>query len=227
MKNHNEIINMKKNILLLLMSLLFFMAADAQAQEWCDEDPCYYEDNCCVDEINFYAKISSGANFLQNIAIGGNKSTYQTGYIIAGSLGCCWRYGLRLEAEYAFRRNAIRKICFFGEGVSNHGHCQASSYMSNLLWDLPLSSWGCAFWNIQPFIGAGIGYDFQQMHSSNSRIVFNQKWNHFSWQVMAGLARPIFYNTEITLEYKFHQGSCHFYNHSVGLELVYKFGFSR
>ncbi len=33
MKNHNEIINMKKNILLLLMSLLFFMAADAQAQE--------------------------------------------------------------------------------------------------------------------------------------------------------------------------------------------------
>ena len=28
---------MKKNILLLLMSLLFFMAADAQAQEWSDE----------------------------------------------------------------------------------------------------------------------------------------------------------------------------------------------
>ena len=134
---------------------------------------------------------------------------------------------MRLEAEYAFRRNDIRKIHFFAEGFSKHGHFQASSYMANLLWDLPLSSWECAFWNIQPFIGAGIGYDFQQMHSSNSRIVFNQKWNHFSWQLMAGLAYPIFCNTEITLEYKFHQGGCHFYNHSLGVGLVYKFGFLR
>ena len=52
---------------------------------------------CCVDETNFYAKILGGANFLQNTKIDGNKSTYQTGYIIAGSLGYCWCYGLRLE----------------------------------------------------------------------------------------------------------------------------------
>lgn len=213
MKNHNEIINMKKNILQLLISLLFFMAADAQAQE----------DSCCVDKTNFCAKILAGANFLQNNEIA-KKCTYQTGYIIAGSLGYCWRYGLRLEGEYAYRRNAIKKIYFFGQGFSKHGHFQASSYMANLLWDLPLSSWGCTFWNIQPFIGAGIGYDFQQIHSSNSRVIFNQKWNHFSWQLMTGLAYPIFCNTEITLEYKFHQGGCHFYNHSVGVGLVYKFG---
>ena len=99
--------------------------------------------------------------------------------------------------------------------------------MANLLLDFPLSSWGSAFWNIQPFIGGGIGYDFQQMHSSNSRIVFKQKWNHFSWQVMAGLAYSIYCNTEITLEYKFHQGGCHFYNHSLGLGLTHKFDFLR
>ncbi len=93
MKNHNEIINMKKNILLLLMSLLFFMAADAQAQEWCAGRPAD-EDSCCVDETNFYAKILGGANFLQNTTIEGNKSTYQTGYIVAGSLGYCWRLWL-------------------------------------------------------------------------------------------------------------------------------------
>ena len=96
--------------------------------------------------------------------------------------------------------------------------------MANLLWDLPLCSWGCSFWKIQPFIGAGIGYDYQKMHSSNSRIVFNQKWTRFSWQVMAGFAYPIFRNAEITLEYKFHEGGSHFYNHSVGIGLVYKFG---
>ena len=131
---------MKKNILLLLMSLLFFMAADAQAQE------CVLKkDTCCPDGMNFYAKFLGGANFLQNTTTEGNKSTYQTGYIFAGSLGYCWRYGLRLEAEYAFRRNAISKIHFFTEGFSKHGHFQTSSYMANLLWDLPLSSWGAHF----------------------------------------------------------------------------------
>lgn len=210
---------MKKNIQLVLMSLLFFMAVDAQAQESCAEE------SCCVDKTNFYAKILGGANFLQNTTLNGNKSRYQTGYIIAGLLGYSWRYGLRLEGEYAFRRNAIKKIHLFGQGFSKHGHFQTSSYMANLLWDLPLSSWGCSFWNIQPFIGAGIGYDFQQMHSSNSRIIFNQKWDHFSWQLMTGLAYPIFCQTEITLEYHFHQGGSHFYNHSVGIGLIYKFGF--
>lgn len=207
---------MKKNILLLLMPLLFVMAADAQAQEW------YAEDCCCVDQ-SFYAKVFGGANFLQDTTISGNKSKYDTGYIIAGSLGYAWHYGLRLEGEYAYRRNTISKIHFFGEGCSKHGHFQTSSYMGNLLWDVPLSLCGCPCWDIRPFIGAGIGYDSQQMHSSNSRIIFNQKWHHFSWQVMAGLTYPIFCNTELSLEYKFHQGDCHFNNHSIGIGLLYKF----
>ncbi len=207
---------MKKNILLLLMSLLFFKVADAEAQE------CYAEEVCCDNETNIYAKVFSGANFLESTKINGNKASYQTGYIISGAIGVGSCYGLSLEAEYAFRRNGIKNIDFFGEGSSNHGHFQSSSYMASLLWDL--SSWGRLFWNIEPFIGWGIGYDFEQMHSSNSRVIFSQKWHHFSWQAMAGLAYPIFCNTEITLEYKFHQGG-HFYSNSVGAGLVYKIAF--
>lgn len=210
---------MKKHILLLLMSSLFFMAPDAQAQEWCEE-------LCCADETKFYAKVLGGVNFLQNSVIDGNRSTYQAGYLIAGSLGYCWRYGLRVEAEYAYRRNDISKTHFVQEGGSNHGHYQASSYMANILWDLPLS-WGCVFESIQPFIGAGIGYDFQQMHSSNSRVIFNQKWRHFSWQLMTGLTYPIFCNTDISLGYTFHQGGCHFYNHSLVVGIAYTFNFFR
>lgn len=218
---------MKRNILLPLMSLLFFIAADARAQEWDAQDLCCYKHSCCVGEMNFYGKIFGGANFLQNTALNGNKSKYHTGYTVAGSLGYCWCYGLRVEGEYAYRRNTIRKIHFFGQGASKHGHFQTSSYMANLLWDLPLSSWGYTFCNIRPFVGGGIGYDLQQMHSSNSRIDFHQKWNHFSWQLMAGLAYPIFCNTEMTFEYKYHQGGCHFYNHSIGVGLSYKFYFVR
>lgn len=218
MKNNREIIKLKKNIPLLLTLLLFYMDADVHAQEW------WTQDSCVVDEKNFYVKISTGANFLQNITIDRNKSTYQTGYLISSYLGYCWHYGIRIEGEYAYRRNALRKIHFFGEESSKHGHFQTSSWMANLLWDLPLSSWGCAFWNIQPFIGAGVGYDVQRMHASNPRIVFNQRWNRFSWQLMTGLNYPIFCNTDLSLEYKFHQGSCHFYNHSVGFGVRVKFG---
>ena len=213
---------MKKNIRLSLIPLLFFIAADAQAQEQSAKD------KCSVDGKNFYAKVLGGANFLQNSTTNGNKATYEPGYVFAGSLGYCWRYyGLRLEGEYAFRRNAIDKINFVTQGSSSHGRFQTSSYMANMLWDMPLCSWGCKFWNIKPFVGAGIGYDFQQMRASNSLIIFRQTWHHISWQVMAGLAYKIFRNTDITLEYQFHQGSSNFNNHAVGVGLVYKFGFMK
>ncbi len=218
---------MKKNILLLLMLSLFLVAVDAQAQEWYAEDPSCYEESCCVDGTDFYAKILSGVLFLQNTTIEGNKATYQTGYIIAASLGYYYTNDLRLEFEYAFRRNAIRKIDFFVEGSSSHGDYQASSYMANLLWDLPLTLWECSLWECalwKPFIGAGIGCDFQHMFASNSSVVFSEKWSHFSYQIMAGLASPFFCDTEITLEYKFHHGGSHFYNHLLGVGLVYKFG---
>ena len=205
---------MKKPIPLLLLILLFFRTADAQS-----------DDNCSIDKKCFYAKFFSGANFLPNTTIDENKCSYQTGYILSGSLGYFFCYGLHVEAEYAYRNNAISKIDFYGQGSSDDGNFQTSSAMANLLWDLPLCSWGYRFWNIRPFFGTGVGCDWQQMDALSSRIDFQQKWTHFSWQLMTGLAFPIFRNAEITLEYKFHQGGGHFYNQSVGIGLVYKFGF--
>jgi opacity protein-like surface antigen len=208
---------MKKYTLLLLL----FMAAKAQAQEQCVKDPRPYQDNCCVYKTNFYAKIFGGANFLLNTSIDGNKTSYLPGYVFSGSLGNTWRcYGLSLEAEYAFRRNGIKKIHFITQGTSRHGHFQSSSVMANLLWDLL----GCSFWKIQPFIGGGVGWDFQKLYSSNSRIRYHQSWDHAAWQVMAGFSYPIFRNTELTLEYKFHAGG-DFQSNDVGLGLVYKFGY--
>lgn len=199
-----RVINMKK--LILLMSLACSM--HVSAQECYDEVVCNYEDSCC-DGKGVYAKVLGGANFLENTSFFRNKSTHQTGYLISGSLGYSLGCGFSLEAEYAYRRNDIRRIHLYGEGGSSkHGHFQTSSYMGNLFWQLPLS-W-CTCWNIQPYFGAGAGYDLQQMHAVNSRVIFNQKWKGFSWQLMTGLAYPICCNMEIDLEYRFHQGGCHF-----------------
>ncbi len=217
---------MKKNLTLLLLPFSFLITPFLQAHNCCystgDAHSC-----CNKDEMCFYAKVFSGPNFLQSTTVNQNQVSYQTGYVVAGSLGYFFQDGLHIEAEYAYRRNSISTIYFFGQGSSNNGYFQTSSCMGNLLWDLPLSNWGCSFWNIRPFIGAGVGCDFQHMHASNSRINFNQSWTHFSWQVMTGLVFPIFRNTELTLEYKFHQGGSHFNNQCVGLGLIYKFGYLR
>ena len=97
--------------------------------------------------------------------------------------------------------------------------------MGNLIWDLPLASWvGCGCWGIQPFIGGGAGYDVQQVHGHDEFLVFSENKKHFAWQVIAGLGYPIFCNTDVSIEYKFHKGGFnHLYNHSLGVGLTYKF----
>lgn len=199
---------MKKMMLIPLTTLLFLKPAEAQDKE-----------SSCRDDMNFYAKALGGWNFLQDSKTNGNKASYKTGYIIDGSLGYSWRhYGLRFESEYAYRRNGISKINFTADGSSKNGHFRTSSVMGNVLWDFP-------FCTITPFIGMGVGADFQKMHAKNRRIVFNQKWTHFAWQAIAGFSFPIFCNTELTVEYKFHQGGTAFNNHAIGAGLVYKFGY--
>lgn len=197
---------MKKTIPLFLMSLLCYMAS--QADEWCMEE-----------DSHFYAKILGGVNFLQNTSISDNRASYNTGYIVSASVGYYLCSDFRVEAEYAYRRNRINHIHYFTEGHSKNGHFRTSSLMANLFWDIP----ACGFCNIQPFIGGGLGYDFQQMHSSNSRVVFHQKWRHFSWQLMAGLSYELFCNTDVTFEYRYHQGGCNFKNHTLGIGLEYNF----
>lgn len=191
-----------KKISILFMSLIGFMPL--QADEW-----------CC--EPSFYGKIWSGANFLESTSNLGNHASYETGYLISGSFGYRFCSDFRVEAEYAYRRNAINKIRFFTEGNSKRGHFQTSSFMANLFWDTPLCG------EFEGFLGAGIGYDYQQMHSSNDRVVFDQKWHHFAWQLMAGLSYEVFCNTDIVVEYNYHQGGCNFQNHAIGLGIVYSF----
>lgn len=178
----------------------------------------------CDDENEFYVNLFGGANFIQSSMSSGVRNNYKTGYIVSSSLGYSWCYGLRLEGEYAYRRNSLKSIHFFGRTFSISGHFQSSSYMANVLWDLPLRRWGCDFWKIRPFVGGGIGYDDQLIHANNSGFSYREGKKGFAWQVMAGLKYPIFCHTHISLEYKFHKGGLNnVYNHSVGAGLTYYF----
>lgn len=208
-------------------ALLLMSAASLRADSY---DCCY--DDCCYDENNLYVEIFGGANFLQ---VGTPKKhihpSYDTGYMIDGAIGYRWNCGPRVEFEYAYRRNNLDNIKIYDTNYHPHGHLQTSSYMGNFLWDFNLAQWGYNCWDITPFIGAGIGYDVQQIKAHREVVEttdvdpnFHKEKKGFAWQVIAGLGYPIMCNANITLEYKFHRGPLtHVNNHTVGVGLVYQF----
>jgi opacity protein-like surface antigen len=190
--------------------------SDVQCQEG---EKC---ENGFWNEKKYYLDIFGGANFLQTEKKDGVSPRYRPGYLISGSLGKRYGLGFRLEAEYAYRRNALKRIQFRDQSLSLHGHFQSFSYMINLLWDFPLFD----LCGIRPFVGAGIGYDKEQVKVDSTKISFSRRRKEFAWQIMAGLGYPIFCNVNLYLEYKVHRGCfSHIYNHAFGGGLRCNFGF--
>lgn len=216
---------MKKEISCLLTGVCLLLLATLEAKT----DNAFCEDFCmtpyCDDEQNnYYTEIFGGANFIQSDRRSHVKSVFKTGYTIAASVGYKWCYGIRWEAEYAFRRNQVKDIHFFGRSFGSSGHYQSSSYMANLLWDIPLECWGLNAWGIHPFVGGGIGWDYQILRARRHQRTFRDSKKHFAWQGMAGLALPFYCNTDLSLEYRYHQGGLtYLHNHTIGLGLKYNF----
>lgn len=189
--------------------LIFLLPMFAEANFICHNE-CY----------PFYGEIFGGVNFLQTSKKNDIRLDYDPGYIVGGSIGSRQCYGLRLEGEFAYRRNSLNKAHFFGESYHRSGYFESYSLMGNVLWDIP---WRCV---VQPYIGGGIGYDFQKTHTHAYGISLNERKKHFAWQFLAGLNYTLPCCLDVFLEYKFHQGGFkHIYCHSLGLGCTYEFCF--
>lgn len=216
---------MRKIVTYLLTSLCFLFSATSEAKignAFCED---FGMTPCCDDQQNnYYAEIFGGANFIQSNRRSHVKSSFKTGYTIAASIGYKWCYGIRWEAEYAFRRNQVKNIHFFGRSFGSNGHYQSSSYMANLFWDIPLKCWGLDAYGLRPFIGGGIGWDYQILRARRHHTTFRDSKKHFAWQGMAGLTLPLYFHTDLSLEYRYHQGGLtYLHNHTVGVGVKYNF----
>lgn len=199
---------MKKWGCCLIGLLSFFFHDMAQANILFGDD--YYP---------LYGEICGGVNFLQTETKNNIKPIYNPGYIVEGSIGIHECYGLRLEAQFAYRRNSLNRVHFFGRSFHRDGHFESFSYMGNVLWDIPWK------YVLQPYIGGGIGYDFQQILTRGFGLSVKENKKDFSWQMMAGLKYEVPCSLDISLEYTFHQGSfSYIHSHSLGLCLTYEFG---
>lgn len=167
-----------------------------------------------------YSEIFGAAEFLQTSRHDGVKPRFHPGILASASLGYSYCSGFRLEAEYAYRRASVRRVYIDGGYFSAHGHLLSQSIMANGFYEFD-----CSFWNIRPFVGAGIGYDFQRVHGDRGQFSFSEHKNGFAWQVMGGLAYRFCTNVDLTLEYRFHKGPIrNICNHAIGFGAIFKFG---
>jgi len=197
---------MKKTISVLMASMMLMLANSATA--W-DDSCCFYEDPCC-DNSSFYVGGFGGANFVQTTKDHGFKPKFDTGYVLAASIGYRWEYNLRFEFEYGYRRNQSKR--------HSHRHLTTNSYLFNGFWDIP---W-CNDWNLKPFLGAGIGYAKQRASTRHGHGLGSKKG--FAWQLIAGVAYPICDIADVSIEYRFFKGRAnHIFNHAVGAGLKYYF----
>lgn len=216
---------MRKMVTYLLTGVCFLFSAALEAEigegccaEWV-EAPCVGE-----GPNNYYMEIFGGANFIQSNRRSHVKTSLNAGYTLAASVGYRWCYGIRFEGEYAFRRNEVKSMRFFGRSFSANGHYQSSSYMANMLWDLPLQQWGMTVCGIRPFIGGGIGWDYQILKARRHQTTFRDSKKHFAWQGMAGVTFPFYCHTDLSLEYRYHQGGLtYLHHHTIGLGVTYNF----
>ena len=178
-----------KKIILLSISLCLCSLAYAE-NEFFSQEP--------------YAKLQSGVSFAQSESYRDVKPGFRPGYFASTSFGYQWRYGLQTEVEFAYRRNSMRFIHYFGRDFRIPGHYQSFSYLFNLMWECSLGEY---FLNgFQPYLGTGFGYDVQQFHASQGGFRLDKNKRGFAWQLMCGFSYPVSERAEFALEYKYHKG---------------------
>ncbi len=178
----------------------------------------------CHPRGYLYIEAFGAANFASNLEEPGITTSFDTGYLFSGSLGCSIYYGLRIEAEFAYRRNTIDQISFFGRSFPIPGHFHSTSWMGNLIWEMPLDRWLCTRIGLKPIVGGGLGWDDQHVHGDMGILTFTQIEKGFSWQVMTGLAYRLLNCLDISVDYKCHKGRMeNLYSHSVGAALNYHY----
>lgn len=210
---------MKKFVLLTILFAAFLVPACVKA----------------VDMEGFYVGATGAANFLQNTKK--HRGRYETGFFGAVDLGYRWCSGLHLEAEVAYRYNRGKRHHrgYYDTAFTNRrrGHRDVWAAMVNVLYDVNMFD---LCWNIQPYVGVGIGYAHVRNERHNNFVYdtgYARHRNHkddnqFAWQVIAGLAYPIACNIDLAVEYRFFDTTTrrherNIYNHDIGANLKYYF----
>lgn len=215
-RNLKKEMNMKKLILLAVMFMAVLVPHCVKALDM----PFNLD--------GFYVSGNASCNFLTNSKKHHAKLTFEPGYLLAPAIGYRFCNGIRLEAEFAYRRNENKKAKYLGFSHRIGGHLETFSGLANVYYDLPVC------WYVKPYVGVGIGYAYSDIRAKVRFIDENSEVNSaslkgrrdgFAWQAIAGVTYPLCDNIDVAVEYRFFQNVSlkRAYNNDIGATLRYFF----
>jgi outer membrane protein OmpA-like peptidoglycan-associated protein len=146
---------------------------------------------------------------------GRQKSQFDVGYIGLMSLGWGFGNGVRAEIEGNFRTNELDKLRGSGAPFGNiRGSQRSYGAMANAFYDLDFANFGLGTSIVQPYIGLGAGYVWDEYRKVNAtglpsgqRLNINDTAGRFAYQGIVGAALPLTQfgvrGLSLTAEYRF------------------------
>jgi opacity protein-like surface antigen len=122
-----------------------------------------------------------------------------TGWTAGAAVGYGFDFGLRAEAELAYRMNDHDEGSTLGTGFGVDGDTSALSFMGNLWYDLPVA------WPVRPYVGAGAGVariDVNDMEAFAGEIADDSDLV-FAYQLGAGIGYQLSPSVGLTAEYRY------------------------
>jgi len=161
----------------------------------------------------------SSAGRLTNALQDRNRSTrgeiqFQTGWVALASIGYGFGNGLRAEIEGSYRENEVDSIKGFGGTTGATGRARTYGAMANVFYDIDLGYLGLTntFFNVQPYVGAGIGWQWRDFKDISANVLGARDLStdsgdgRFAYQAIVGVAAPLHQfapGLSLTAEYRF------------------------
>ncbi len=146
---------------------------------------------------------------------GRQKSQFEPGYVGLMSLGWGFGNGVRAEVEGNFRSNEFDKLRGAGQPFGNiRGSQRSYGVMANAFYDLDFANFGLGTSVVQPYIGVGAGYIWDEFSKLNAtslpngqRLRIDDSAGRFAYQGIIGAALPLTQfgvrGLSLTAEYRF------------------------
>ncbi len=146
---------------------------------------------------------------------GRQKSEFDAGYVGLMSLGWGFGNGVRAEIEGNFRSNDLNKLRGAGAPFGAiRGSQRSYGVMGNAFYDLDFANFGLGTSIVQPYLGIGAGYvwdDFNKVNATSlpngQRLSINDTAGRFAYQGIIGAAVPLTQfgvrGLSLTAEYRF------------------------
>ncbi len=170
----------------LLFFILSFLSLSTISASW-------------IEYIEYdYLQVAGGADFVQDKIKSHVDIDYDVGYAIRGSIGMKWCWGIRTELEIGYRSSPIKDVSI--EGVSAHltGHLSHITGFLNIFYDFP------SCWDITPFLGAGVGYQYETAELKGHNLKHIENNDHaVTGQFIAGISYPISPCWLLSLDYRY------------------------